>query len=435
MNVSRQHWLTSLGVVLVLSGVVCAQPSTGSPERHDLSSLGMPANGRAAQAILAEKLGKAQPIKNLDKLEQLARQLKNGEITREELEDLAKLAENINVNKGNLTDEQKARLQKDLKDVVKDLKRRPEVPKDQVDQIEKQIESAGSGSAGSRASSGSGSTIDKHEPPQGSGDVPPPGDGITPPREEVIPPTLPEPPPKREDNKRSSDLTSKLAEQLFGKGGLLARSNLTRMIGSLTRPGSDDSESGEGSHLPSLYQFLHSRHGTGEGGSSNSLLGGASIPKVRGDSPEASVGVLDRAAGLGQFALVVVGMIALGAGLYLVLRLWKKGSDLAASAGWRLGPWPVNPAQVSTPEQFIRAFEYLAVLLLGREARHRNHRQIAAGLKSTAGAEGTSQRDAAEELAAIYEQARYAPVTEPLDGNQLAAARRDLILLAGHSAP
>lgn len=431
MNVSRQRWLTSLGVLL-LGGAVCAQSSPGSPERHDVSSLGMPANERAAQAILEAKLGKAQSIKNLDKLEELLRQVQNGQISREQLEEMAKLAENTNANKSDLTDAQRARLQKELQGAVKHLRERPDVPKEEVDPIEKQIEEVRPRGSGSGASSGSGSPMEKQEPPQGSGEDQLPDD-LTLPPERVVPPM---PPPKQEVHKHSGELTSKLVEQLFGKGGLLKSTNMTKILGGLTSPENGNAASGEGSHLRDLYQLLRSGHRSGESSNgSTSLLSRAKIPKFAGDAPRPSGGASDRGEGLERFALVVVGMIALGAGLYLVKRLWKKGSELVAETGWRLGPWPVNPAKVSTSEQFIQAFEYLAVLLLGRGARHRNHRQIAAGLKTTVGAEGQAERAAAEELTAIYEQARYAPVTEPLDGNQLAAARRDLILLAGNSVP
>jgi hypothetical protein len=433
MNISNKSWLPSLAAIFMLAGAVAAQSSTGSQERHDVSSLGMPPDERSAQAILAAKLGKAQPIKDLDQLEQLARQLKNSDISPEQLEQMARLAKDLKPR--DLTEEQKARFQKDLQDIVKDLKKRPELPQEKLDQLEQQLGSVGSGSSAPEAGSGSGSPIHQHAPPDVFPPVPPPDNASPPQNHEVEIPPVRHSLPRRDDIRRSGDLTSKLGEQLFGKGGLLSRTKLNKLLGGLTRSGRADAGGGEGSHLPELYQLLHSGHGSGESSNSpSSLLGGAGIPRIGGNAPEPSEGSADRGGGLGAFALVVVSVLVLGAGLYWVMRLWKKGDDQAAAAGWRLGPWPVNPAQVSTSEQLIRAFEYLAVLLLGRGARHRNHRQIAAGLKATAGAEGMAKRDAAEELTAIYEQARYAPLTEPLDGNQLAAARRDLILLAGHSA-
>jgi hypothetical protein len=117
------------------------------------------------------------------------------------------------------------------------------------------------------------------------------------------------------------------------------------------------------------------------------------------------------------------------------------------AAAWRLGPWPVQPAAVRTREELIRAFEYLSLLCLGPEARHWNHRVIAeqlgegsqapaaghipsGGPPLLAGPDVSERRHAAEELAALYEQARYAPAVGPLPDEALADARRDLCLLA-----
>jgi hypothetical protein len=94
--------------------------------------------------------------------------------------------------------------------------------------------------------------------------------------------------------------------------------------------------------------------------------------------------------------------------------------------GWRLGPWPVDPAHVGTRADLVRAFEHLALLRLGQDARAWNHRDIAAGLGTDA-----AQAQAADELARLYEQARYAPGDGPLPAPDLDAARRNLCLLAG----
>jgi hypothetical protein len=98
--------------------------------------------------------------------------------------------------------------------------------------------------------------------------------------------------------------------------------------------------------------------------------------------------------------------------------------------GWRLGPWPVRPEAVATRDELVRAFEYLALLRLGPAARSQNHRDIAAGL----GAEDEARRPAAERLAGLYEQARYAPPDEALPDADLADARAALSLLAGVAA-
>src|SRR5581483_12253552 len=112
--------------------------------------------------------------------------------------------------------------------------------------------------------------------------------------------------------------------------------------------------------------------------------------------------------------------------------------------GWRLGPWPVDPAAIKTREELIQAFEYLSLLNLGPAARNWNHLAIADGLRntrpsavpSTAALERSTPASgaAADELASLYEQARYAPPSDPLPDTALITARRDLCLLAGVSS-
>jgi hypothetical protein len=167
-----------------------------------------------------------------------------------------------------------------------------------------------------------------------------------------------------------------------------------------------------------------------------------------------------------------LGTLALIAGLGLVLwKLWSRSAAdrRAGAGGWKLGPWPVRPTAVRTREELIRAFEYLSVLRLGPAARHWHHWAIASALGRTPapyplprgggesypfsplsrGGEGrvrgggdaaptrwrredsAVQRRSAEQLALLYERARYAPPEEPLPEAALAAARRDLCLLAG----
>jgi len=130
--------------------------------------------------------------------------------------------------------------------------------------------------------------------------------------------------------------------------------------------------------------------------------------------------------------LLLVLLAAGTAGLFVWALLRRKGLLVLrrGNGGWRLGPWPVRPEAVRTREELVRAFEYLALLLLGPASRSCNHRDIAAGL----GAEDDTRRAAAERLADLYEQARYAPPDEELPESNLAAARADLSLLAGVAA-
>src|SRR5207245_4917341 len=96
---------------------------------------------------------------------------------------------------------------------------------------------------------------------------------------------------------------------------------------------------------------------------------------------------------------------------------------------WRLGPWPVDPAQVSTRQDVVRAFEYLSLLVFGRAARSWNHRTIALRLSDRPDA-AAERRRAATNLAALYERARYAPPADPLSDEEVREARHHLCLLA-----
>ena len=133
-------------------------------------------------------------------------------------------------------------------------------------------------------------------------------------------------------------------------------------------------------------------------------------------------------------------LVALGVVLYKVLARARAGRLGQDASAWKLGPWPVDPTAVRTREEWIRAFEYLSVLRLGPAARHWHHLAIAAGLgrfsrKAVStrgwGDASTERRRAAEQLAFLYERARYAPPGEPLPETALATAQRDLCLLAG----
>ena len=110
-------------------------------------------------------------------------------------------------------------------------------------------------------------------------------------------------------------------------------------------------------------------------------------------------------------------------------RRWGQGGEKP----WKLGPWPLPPAAVQTRADVVKAFEYLAMLLLGRKAVPANHLEIADQLAAASGDSG-QRRLAAAELATLYEHARYAPPDESLSADEVTSARRDLSLLAGVSA-
>jgi hypothetical protein len=133
---------------------------------------------------------------------------------------------------------------------------------------------------------------------------------------------------------------------------------------------------------------------------------------------------------LAEAVLWVAFLVVVGVVLVTVLLWWRKmqaGKD--ENGRWRLGAWPVNPAAVRTRQDVVRAFEYLSLLVLGRPAESWHHLAIAGRL---GGAEASAERDrAARQLAALYEQARYAPPDEVLPEAELATARNALSFLAG----
>lgn len=97
---------------------------------------------------------------------------------------------------------------------------------------------------------------------------------------------------------------------------------------------------------------------------------------------------------------------------------------------WRLGSWPMSPNQVSTRHDLVLAFEYVALLCLGVVAGTCHHRALAERLAAQ-DCTNPARRHAAETLAWLYEQARYAPPGESLSQEELIDARHALRLLAG----
>lgn len=127
------------------------------------------------------------------------------------------------------------------------------------------------------------------------------------------------------------------------------------------------------------------------------------------------------------------GFLSLAIGGMLLLLAWKLYRTyrplLAQTVAQHLAArrWPVDASALTTRADVIRAFEHLSLSQLGLEARSRHHRDIATGL----GGQEAERRREAEALAAIYEQARYTPGSEPLPADTLEAARRALTHLVG----
>jgi hypothetical protein len=146
-------------------------------------------------------------------------------------------------------------------------------------------------------------------------------------------------------------------------------------------------------------------------------------------------------------------VLSVGVLAVLLAIVWSvRAQQTAASRkpAWQPGPWPVNPTEIRTRGELVKAFDYLSLLNFGLDAQSWNHRVIAEqlGEKPSAGrqivtgpgalvpnapAKGLRREQVAQELADLYEKARYAPPGESLTDAGLAAARTDLCLLAGVS--
>jgi hypothetical protein len=105
--------------------------------------------------------------------------------------------------------------------------------------------------------------------------------------------------------------------------------------------------------------------------------------------------------------------------------LFKPRAQAAAAAEG--GGWPIDPRQINSREDVVKAFEYLSVLLCGPGAKTWTHSTIADELSRLA----ESEPDTALKLARLYELARYAPLDEPLTRAELMEARRLACDLAG----
>jgi hypothetical protein len=140
----------------------------------------------------------------------------------------------------------------------------------------------------------------------------------------------------------------------------------------------------------------------------------AGTPELGGSSSAGNWSWLAALAGAGLLGLV----------LWQALKRYAGNEDAIARARRSLGPWPVDPAAVSSREDLIRAFEYLSLLRIGQAARNWNHRHIARELSPP-------QTELAQEIATLYERARYAPGEDALPENTFDQARRGLCALAG----
>jgi hypothetical protein len=155
-----------------------------------------------------------------------------------------------------------------------------------------------------------------------------------------------------------------------------------------------------------------------------------SLPSLpRPSLPSVSAPALPSAANFGTLAtwLLVLGALVVVA--WQASRWLRQDKGNERSAG--LGPWPVNPATVATRAELVEAFDYLAILVLGSPARSWHHRAIARAL---------AERDAslagtADQLAVLYEQARYTDGADELPTAERDDARVALTRFAEAASP
>jgi hypothetical protein len=126
--------------------------------------------------------------------------------------------------------------------------------------------------------------------------------------------------------------------------------------------------------------------------------------------------------GTGTYWLLFVLLVALAA--WQMLRRRKKSNS--ASEELALGPWPVRPESVLTRTELVQAFDYLALLTLGRQVQSWNHQAIAHQWCMQRPVLSTT----VQELAALYEEARYTEGVEELSLPQRDHARQALLRLA-----
>lgn len=99
----------------------------------------------------------------------------------------------------------------------------------------------------------------------------------------------------------------------------------------------------------------------------------------------------------------------------------------------RIGPWPVDPHQLRSRADLVKAFEYLSLLILGWRVVHWNHRQIISNIYEDANTINTP-KEYLDQLALLYELAKYGPDQEPLSEEDLGQAQEIIVKLVGKTA-
>ncbi len=441
---NKRLWLWLLLALLLFPGIASAEPPWRSPlvapmahkeSHHDLPG-GLDLSN--PQELMAQRL---QALQELHQLQDQVQELLKDEKFREQmgkfsLEELQRLQEKLLKGEG-------------LKEptwtqMLEQVRARKKLDQRQIDmfrRLAERIEKKQSSHESAQTTPDNGA---KNAPPQ----PPPPPDSASPPPD---PPTPTAPAPSLLD-RLQEDTTKWLMENLEGVSGDFLQA-LTEIgnesntpLADLLRsvPQSDFAGINVRDHplLPALQTGTISRYLSGMGDffqrqngfmeKVGSLFPKSALPSLPNlGSPSVSMRTPSTVESDGWMPAMLC-LLMLGV---IVLFLWKGfGSNGQTGSGaegeWRLGSWPVSPDAVSTRQDVIRAFEYLALLCFGPAAATCHHRQLAQRLAEQ-DSTNPSRRQAAEMLAWLYEQARYAPADEALSQEQLSDARHALTSLAG----
>ena len=132
----------------------------------------------------------------------------------------------------------------------------------------------------------------------------------------------------------------------------------------------------------------------------------------------------------GSTVLVVIEAIA---AIFLLailfLRKWKL-AQLANTHAPGSGSSPIDIDAIHSREELVRVYDHVSLEKCGEEARAWNHRVIASQFVEVQ----PKHVEPANEVAELYERARYAPTDEDLTPREFSDARRDLRTIAGVSS-
>jgi hypothetical protein len=130
--------------------------------------------------------------------------------------------------------------------------------------------------------------------------------------------------------------------------------------------------------------------------------------------------------GGGTALAIIAGIVGAIFLVFLLLRKWKL-DRLQRAAGVIDGATSIDFDSIQSREELVRVFNRVSLDRCGEDARPWNHRVVADHFGQTQPAHAQPAND----VAGLYERARYAPADEDLTAREFADARRDLRTIAG----